>query len=119
MSAETADILTEAANVLRRNGWHQGYYYDQEQKTGGRESKDCAVCARGAINLAATGDNPWNDYFPAAVKASGAFETWLLDADRMGNCLGIADWNDEPNRTVKQVLAALEGAAAAERERAA
>lgn len=118
MSTETADVLQGAADILRRNGWHQGDYFDRDQLDGGRGPDDCAVCLHGAINLAAAG-NPENDYHHNSVKATNTLVDWLwtsLDPDIYAS---LSAWNDADGRTADEVIAALEGAAAAERDRAA
>lgn len=112
MSAETAAILDRAADVIERNGLHKGSFCamgpDLPKLLSNR-----ACCARGAINFAANGENP--------QQTSDAGE---LAHDALCRHLGIsgnvdqsvADWNDAPDRTAEQVIAALRGAARAERE---
>ena len=117
MTATIADVLDEAARILRRNGWHQGFYYDRSKKTDGTRFDQCRVCARGAINLASDGP-PDNDALPGAAEAADALLEWLYLSNRLGDALSVADWNDKPGRTVDEVLAALEGAARAEQTKA-
>ena len=109
MSAETAAILEEAANVIRRNGWCQGAYFVPEAN---KAREDCRVCAVGAINVALHKDAP--------VVLPSQVDTWRI-AEAVEYHLGLedlVDWNDNPDRTAEQVIAALEGAARAEREAA-
>lgn len=116
MSTETADILDEALDFLRRNGWIQGDYINQQQIDDGEGPGDCACCARGAINMAAGGP-PDNDYLPGAEAASNAVLTWLLISGALGETLSLPEWNDAPGRTADDVMSALAAAAQAERER--
>lgn len=106
-----AETLREAADVIRRNGWIQGDYFDRDQLDGGRISKDCSVCLHGAINLAAGGD-PENDYHHNAVKATNTLVEWLWTALDPAIYASLSAWNDAPGRTAEQVIAALEAAAA-------
>lgn len=119
MNAETADILDRAAEVIERNGWHQGDYFNRDQEGAGINPADCAVCTRGAINIVATGGNPVNDYDVNGVAAAEALDLFLWDTFEAEGRYGIAPWNDAPERTAAEVIAVLREAAAAERERAA
>jgi len=114
MSAETAAILDKAADVIERNGWYQGSYFNE---VAGRAPADCPVCTYGAIHIAAFGE-------PTPVLETE--ESAMGEANRAVNVLrkylGItsvgAVWNDASDRTAEQVITALRGAAQAERERA-
>lgn len=117
MSIETAVVLEEAANVIRRNGWTQDSYVNRDQLEDGLEPATCAMCARGAINFALGGD-PENDYFRGVEDAVGAVEVWLESSGVLGEFVSLHEWNDAGSRTAEQVIAALEGAARAEREAA-
>lgn len=112
MSTETADILDAAANVIRENGWWQTFYYDLGADM---PLRDRPCCARGAINLAANGRHPGR-LSNAGQDALGALERYLNIGGEYPD--SVADWNDAPDRTAEQVIAALEGAARAEREAA-
>lgn len=51
-----SELLTGAADVIERNGWIQGEYVQPlpDESTGGfRDAKECPVCPRGAIAIAA------------------------------------------------------------------
>ena len=58
MTAETAAVLDEAANVIRRNGWCQGFYYDLSVDL---PPAECPVCPLGAIGRAMGATNPKTD----------------------------------------------------------
>lgn len=102
---KTSELLRKAADEIRRRGWHQGDYGSDPEA-----AKNCMVCSRGAINAVATGD-PWVYNIAADKAAKGLYSTLRHDA------LGIVRWNDDPDRTVEEVLEKFEEAArAAERE---
>lgn len=113
MSAETAAVLDEAANVIRRNGLHKGSFCDDGPTRNGNDPLKWACCTYGAINVASSGGHP-RVTSDRGERAYYAVAKHLGLSDAVGNTLG--DWNDVPERTVEEVLAALEGAARAERE---
>jgi len=114
MSAETAAILDRAADVIERNGLHKGSFCVMGQDLP-KALRNRACCARGAINLAANGSNP-HSLSTIGEEAHTALCTYL---DINGNVdQSVADWNDDEERTAADVIAALRGAAQAERERA-
>ncbi len=86
MSAETARILREAADLLETNGWCQGAFAIGKRR-----------CATGAIN---------------AVVASGeeALRAHRVVSRYVGAPL-VSTWNDHPGRTSQEVMAALRAAA--------
>jgi hypothetical protein len=115
------DAFRGAADVIRENGWYQGEYY---WPTDDLPPAKCPVCVLGAVLVATVG-------VPQHLhdEDEGCDETcfplqWLATfMSRSGYCdsdvLGIADWNDESERTVDEVLDLLERAAkAAESARA-
>lgn len=102
----TVEVLRGAKAVLERNGWHQGWYYDQDQD--GMPS-ECRVCVRGALNLAAGSDIPYATPDPAWTA------TKLLDKilrDRFAFPGSVEPWNDTEGRSVAQVYALLDEAIA-------
>ena len=116
-TATIADVLNEAARIIRRNGWHQGFYYDRSQNAYGTRFDQCRVCARGAINLAVAPPDS-EDLRRQAIYAVAAVERWLDTNRPQDDTYSLAAWNDEAGRTVDEVLAALEYAARAERTKA-
>lgn len=106
MSAETADILDRAADVIERNGWYQDFYFDLGTDL---PPTECPVCLLGAISIAMGNRSPKTEVFGSPAEI--AMERYL-------GVVAVADWNDDANRTVAEVLAALRGAAQAEREAA-
>lgn len=116
MSIKTADVLDRAANIIERNGWYQGSYFDRYALDGERSPNDCPVCTLGALNVALGALNPSHD-----VDLNGPAEMALrryLNLDDSDGADSLADWNDRRCRTAEQVVAALRAAAQAEREAA-
>lgn len=102
---EVADVLEAAADIIRERGWTQG---DDNVAFSQRD----ATCAALAIDAAA------RDGLDLDVTAD--FRTYVLrvDAgkDAFASHLGLAyhqipRWNDDPGRTVEDVLSALKQAA--------
>lgn len=105
----SADVLDRAAEIIEHNGWAQGQYFVPEF---GKAPEDCRVCAIGAINVALYAAKP--TVLPSQERTfplSSVVE-WYLDV------YDLAEWNDAKDRTAEEVIAALRGAAADERERA-
>lgn len=129
MSAETAAILGEAANVIRRNGWtadgdfHEQLYTRDEDAIAAEE---CPVCTVGAIAVAAGRDpDDWCNG-GGVIEAMRAVQEYLglelnfeghVDEDR-AVLEAIGSWNDNWAADRENVIAALEGAALAERQAA-
>jgi len=95
---KTSEVLRKAADEIRRRGWHQGA---MGSSLVDRES--CSLCAAGALNVVLGGD-PWS----YALIGSDASRAML---DVTGASPLIEDWNDDPERTVDEVLDAFERAA--------
>lgn len=115
-NSETADSLRAAADYIRVHGWHQGSTMNPD--TG-------AVCAYGAIlgsayeasgyEMFAPGSPPVQDYRRVSDPAVVALNQWLMTvypAVRVVENGGIPWWNDVKDRTVDDVTAGLEKAAA-------
>lgn len=98
-----ADILDKAADVIDRNGHHQGYLYDEAKADDGLLLQACPVDAVGAINTAVFGKPRWpaEDHAgsPLAQAAALALE------ETVGK--PVPGWNDEPGRTSDEVITAL------------
>lgn len=99
---ETALVFRRAAQILQARGHGKGRYSDENG----------CVCAVGAL-MAAEGRDPDID-FPNLTESSAV---WLLsdrvesntqDSDPIER---IADWNDQPERTLAEVVAELLSAA--------
>jgi hypothetical protein len=115
-----AEILHAAALYLRRHGWTQGTLYRHNNT-----AMFPPACADGAICVAVLG-RPVNGQFdPNQLTLVRAAEQTLADhlteqseAAGIGTTTApvdpftvITDWNDEGDRTVEHVIAALQAAA--------
>lgn len=98
-----ADILDKAADVIDRNGHHQGYLYDEAKADDGLLLQCCPVDAVGAINVAVFGKPRWptedHDGSPLAQAAALALE------ETVGK--PVPGWNDETGRTSDDVITNL------------
>lgn len=81
-----AEILARAAQIIEERGWRQGELGDPD--IGPR-------CVLGAVNNVRCGT-------PRYAKAIGLIQE-QIGTNR------IAEWNDDPSRTLPQVLAMLRG----------
>lgn len=104
MTAGMAVTFRRAAQILQAHGHAKGHFMD---------SRGC-VCAMGAL-LIATGIDPTTlpdegvtDDIPAAVFLSNRLWVAIDDPDPVER---IAEWNDSPERTEAEVVAALLSAA--------
>ncbi|MFE5334157.1 hypothetical protein ACFRCG_47965 [Embleya sp. NPDC056575] len=109
-------VYRRAAEIIRENGWVQGWVYDPQQAL---PPERCRVCLLGAVDLASGEDpgEPWisredelRDLGPI-VAVLGL--TSRLDRQHTRPTQVIGPWNDAPERTVEQVLDVLEWAAVA------
>lgn len=92
MTAPVAQVLRDAAELIERDGWCQGDMYS----TAG------ARCVMGAIFTTAHHALP--DDPSLAIDALAPFARSLPQGKTM-------EWNDDPDRTVTEVLAALRACA--------
>lgn len=102
------DLLMQAANVIRQRGLAKG---TQEDELG-------RVCLHGAINVALTGtsfdDDDDDDPDCASSRACRAVYEYLRlqgVSEALTSPGGSAYWNNRPERTKDEVIAALENAA--------
>jgi hypothetical protein len=93
MSTHTAATLRAAADLIRREGWTQARFFDE--RTGCR-------CIAGALREC-TDSTQWMYAVEALARQVGV-PPWPTS---------IYNWNDDPDRTVDEVIAALEAAAQA------
>ncbi|SCL16755.1 hypothetical protein GA0070616_1107 [Micromonospora nigra] len=116
-----ADLLRCAALYLRRHGWHQGTYYAPT------DTLTPPACAAGAIGIACAGHTVEHfsqldpDTLADYLTAMAVFVDYLdafapvfhLDEDGylIDEHTSPYSWNDDPARTAKQVITALEDAA--------
>ncbi|MEU3052228.1 DUF6197 family protein [Streptomyces griseus] len=115
------EILLKAADVIQRDGWHQGALFEGSNKapTPQRDvaAREAPVCALGAISRATWGScsSTGREYL-ASVVAAEADATCLLlkqvEASTAGRYPSIPMWNDAPERSAEDVILALKRAAA-------
>ena len=110
---EAADVLEKAATHLERVGHHKGYLYDETQAED-TAIDSCRVCAIGSILAAAYGE----PRYPALDTLRAAVTDTAIDAMEETVGTPVPVWNDEPERTVDDVLTALTATAARLREAA-
>jgi hypothetical protein len=93
MSTQVAQDLRAAAEVLRRDGWTRDTFTDD----------DGCHCVAGAVGVV-TGETYIDRWREAIVTlaVSRGLAPWPLSVYR---------WNDAPERTADEVIAALEAAA--------
>jgi hypothetical protein len=103
-----AQILTEAADVIDRNGWTQFRYFDTKQWVAGTPAADCRVCLYGALHIAMYGKpgHPHGDARPAFYHDMVTALEEALDGAQPD------DWNDAEGRTQGDVTALLRSVAA-------
>ena len=98
-----SETLDKAADHIVEHGWHQGFYWPTVGHALGEpeyvEGDPC--CALGALSVV-EGVN---------VYAGLTMAMGFLGQHLGMNAMSIADWNDTPERTKDEVLAALRGAA--------
>lgn len=96
-------LLLQAADIVRTRGLAKDTQEDEEGR----------VCIHGAISIARFG-HPFHDEDGHACKASRAVARYLNARgvpQELASNDGCADWNNEPDRTVDEVIEALDGAA--------
>lgn len=91
--------LRAGADVIERNGWHQGYYW---LEVAGTPDRDCPVCALGGLNVAING-NPRATGSLRRYRAAEALEDHI-DAY-------VPGWNDKPGQTAENVIKAMRACA--------
>jgi hypothetical protein len=91
-------IFTKAADILGANGHYKGDFYDLAQVVRGRRPEKCAVCAYGALNVAA-GSEPDQISGTSALAAMALADHLAIPATPQG----IGAWNDHDARTLEQV----------------
>jgi hypothetical protein len=112
---QLAAVYEKAADVIRRNGHHQGAYLDGALLLT-RSRTTVPVDATGALSLVITGEPvPPADlvdcpelYQDAVTFLGSRIRSTIVDWDPEER---IADWNDQPARTADEVIAAFESAA--------
>lgn len=115
-----AEIYLKAADVIRTNGHYKGAYFEPSPESGvgvTPSPSECAVCIAGALSIAISGDptpdrdaNPDREHYD--VIAGRLADLIHAEGDPLLAPVGrLAGWNDMPERTTDDVIAALEQAA--------
>lgn len=100
---EIADVIDKAAEIIDRNGHHQGYLYDETKADGGLLLQACPVDTVGAINIAVFGKPRWPaEDHPDCLLAQAAVEALQKTIGKP-----IVGWNDETERTQDDVITSL------------
>ena len=107
MSAEIADVLDSAADLIERDGW----IGDVDS---GASVPVSAMCVQVACSQS-------TESFPLSLEATYALAASLginVNRTQPSRCLSaVWEWNDTPGRTEQEVLAALRRAAKNERSK--
>ncbi|TGB11589.1 hypothetical protein [Streptomyces sp. MZ04] len=108
---DVADVLDKAATVIESNGLHKGSLYRKQR---GKARRRCAVCAQGALNIAATGSplTPSEEAVdPGHPNVVGWHFALVISANQaLTYYAGIEDvpaWSDAPERTASDVVTAF------------
>lgn len=127
MTVDLTRIYLRAANVIRTNGLNKGYFWGRPESSVGIEltAAECPVCAAGALAVALYGkptpfvsDAPDPDSYgflsPDFEQAiTGLVGVAGIRTPGMTVLDQLAAWNDAPERTSADVIAAFEAAAKA------
>ncbi|MER7788601.1 hypothetical protein [Streptomyces sp. NPDC097640] len=118
MNANPAAVYLKAADIVRSNGHNKGAYFTRPETGVGIDlaPSECPVCIAGAVSLAMfgwpvpSGEEGRREEFDATTRR--LVELMDVEGDPLLEPVGrLAAWNDMPERTVEDVIAALEQAA--------
>jgi hypothetical protein len=107
----TSEVLNRAADILQRDGWHQGGYAP-DQTEDGIPTTGLPVCAIGALCAAEGAPLYWS-----ADLGCWAGDDMSEAGQALGYYLGgifpihVPEWNDSPNRTAAEVIEVLRAVA--------
>ncbi|MGW3196242.1 DUF6197 family protein [Streptomyces sp. NPDC001118] len=107
-----AEIYLKAADVIRTNGHYKGAFYGYGESGVGitLTPAESPVCTAGALSMAVEGNPvPSRDDFNEVV-IDFARRTRIA-VDPTWPTIAVGDWNDAPERTADDVIAAFEQAA--------
>jgi hypothetical protein len=117
------ELIAAGREIIERDGWHQGYYYGSHYGTSTEDvmpydaevaaAEQAPVCSEGALRRALSGRA---DY---VVVLSGDKDLYKQARRLLEAAAGvdhIPSWNDDPSRTVEDVLLAFKRAEVGESE---
>lgn len=90
---QAAADLRAGAEVIERNGWHQGDYYKRVE---GLSIRDCPVCAAGALSVAVA-----NLPLP---RISNRLTNALQALQEHVHAFSVGNWNDQEEQTAENVI---------------
>lgn len=92
------EVLKEARRLIAEKGWTQSAYHRDADGVTRSSETAASFCIEGAC-MRAIGPKPWCDWRSPLAEAIGL-------RDR----LELANWNDRPERTKEEILAAFDRA---------
>lgn len=102
--SDIADLIESGASVLKDKGWMQGELWRGSEQFGDYDGG--AVCSIGSLVVASGGGHPCvvdEDKLSVTLAYRAIEEHLELD----GHGISLADWNDEPDRTLDEVVTAF------------
>lgn len=112
-----SDVLDKAAEIIIRDGWYQGEYFETPDDPADRDqaNRTAPCCQAGAISRAAHGVAwliGWDAVDRAESHARYRAERYMRDyiRARYGTRSSV-EWNDTVARDADEVVTALRGAA--------
>jgi hypothetical protein len=117
------ELIAAGREIIERDGWHQGFYYRLPALDALRASCDydaelaaserAPVCSEGALRRALTGraDRVLRD-----DSSAGLFQQARMLLEAAAGVNHVPNWNDDPSRTVEDVLLAFKRAEVGESE---
>lgn len=109
MPASTYDILRKTREVIERDGWYQGMYWDRTDELDDNEAtarSNCPVCVMGAIGRGLIELEVVEYFNPWAPAASVAYHLLAKACDTYGTRDPV-EFNDEIATDVSDVLTVL------------
>ncbi|MEV7975355.1 hypothetical protein [Streptomyces sp. NPDC086519] len=110
-TAEVADLLAKAADVIDANGHCKRDLYDHKQAASGTRPANCRVDVIGAVNIAAHGTPVYTGKSLLTWRAEEAILARIPDA-------AIVTWNDARGHGKREAAKLLRDTAASLREAA-
>lgn len=95
--AQVVKDLRDTADLIEKNGWIQGVYFEPRD---GVPNRECRVCSAGGLHAVVAGEPEPTDSDWATVQRYTAAKA------AMGNYLdrSVISWNDAPGQTAEEVI---------------